>query len=116
MKTRIFAIMAGVLMLSFTSVQASNADEKKVTGISNYIENTVSYPVFAKVEGIKGTVNVLVKFDEKGDLQISQIWGSNKRLVSHVERQIKKLSKKEGTFKDFKNEKKLVRIKFNLAS
>lgn len=116
MKTKIFAIMASILLLSLSIVEARSTKEKKEKSYSNYIENVMPYPDFAQDQKIEGTVNVLVELDENNELQISQIWGSDIRLVKYVENRVKKFAKKHGPFYDLSNDSKLLKIKFNLIS
>lgn len=116
MKTKIFAIMASILLLSLSTVEAKSTKEKKEKSYSNYIENVMPYPDFAQDQKIEGIVNVLVELDENNELQISQIWGSDTRLVKYVETRVKKFAKKHGPFNDLRDDSKLLKIKFNLIS
>lgn len=106
--------MAGLLLLSLSAVEARSIDVKKEKSYSNYIEKAMRYPDFAQDEKIEGTVNVLVELNENNELQIAQIWGSDKRLVKYVESRLKRFAKKHGPFNDLNDESKLISIKFNL--
>ena len=116
MKTKIFALMAGILFLSLSSVEAKSPKEVSGQEFSKYIENSITYPDFAVDIKLQGTVNVVLELNEQNELQIAQIWGSDSRLVKYVERRIKRAAKKQGPVNDLSDEAKLVRIKFNLVS
>jgi spermidine/putrescine-binding protein len=115
MKTTIFAIIGGLMLLFATNVEAKKPDVKE-SNISNYIKNVVSYPSFAEDSKIEGVVNVAIELNEANELQVLQVWGTNPDLVKYVERRVKKMAKKHGPFSDLKDETKLVRVKFNLES
>ncbi|MDX9771371.1 MAG: hypothetical protein RBT19_13505 [Tenuifilaceae bacterium] len=115
MKTKMYAIIAGVMLLSFGTAEAKPADEKKEATISNFIENAVKYPQFAQEQKVEGVVNLVIEKNENQKLVIRQIWGSDPRLVKHVERQIKRNALKTAEYSKEDIGPRFVRIKFNLV-
>lgn len=116
MKTKLFALMAGILFLSFSAV-AKSPDVKSAKSArcyASYLECAINYPEFAQEQKIEGTVNVLVELDENNELKIAEIWGSDSGLVKYVERKVKRMAKKHGPFNDLSEDSKLIRVKFQL--
>ncbi len=114
MKTKIFALTI-CLFLMVGSAVAKQHEKKNARSITSYIENSIWYPTFANDQHLEGVVNLLVELNENKELEIAQIWGSDPRLVKYVERRVKKLAKRHGTF-DVQEEAKFIRIKFNLTT
>ncbi len=114
MKTKMLTIITGVMLMLFNAAEASPTNKKKEVRISNFIENAVNYPNFAKSQGVEGVVNVVVEKNSNQEIQILQIWGSDPRLVKHVENKIKSKSKNAKWLGHINGEPRFVRIRFNL--
>lgn len=115
MKTKMFAIIAGLVLLSFTNVDAKPADEKKEASVSTFIKKAVKYPNFAEEQKVEGIVNLVVITNEKQELEIQQIWGSDPKLVEHVVNEFERNAKKSRSIAKSQSEPQFVRIKFNLV-
>ena len=116
MKTKLFALTVGILLLAFSATEAKNPDVKSENCYSKYLEKEMSYPEYAMEQKIEGTVKVLVELDENKELKIAEIWGSDDGLVKYVERRVKKMAKKHGPFNNLTDNTKLICIKFELKS
>lgn len=115
MKTKMFAIILGMLLLSISSLQAKPKEEKKSSSVTEIIQKTINYPGFAQEQEIEGVVNMVVETNEKQEIKILQIWGSDQQLVKHVENKIAEQAVEKPQISDAKEGPKFVRIKFNIV-
>lgn len=115
MKTR-FLIATLLLTLAFGAIcQASSIKEKEVKDISNYLNRTIKYPVFAENKNIEGSVSLIVWVDENQKLQYSNIQGNDARFEKYVETWFKKMEQKPVKFDKNLGAKK-VKIDFKLIN
>lgn len=113
MRTKIFALLAVLILATVSLGYASSIKEKEVKNLSVYLNRTMKYPGFAECKGLEGNVSLIVRVDENHKLKVTGVKGSCCEFEKFVEEWFNDLAKKPVTFSDQIGIKK-VTINFKL--
>ncbi len=104
MKTHKMIISAAAIMIFFMAQSfafpTGTTSTNKSTQIQQYINKAITYPDFAKSNGLQGFVLVQYEINQAGNIKIDAINGSNKQLISYVQRQLSSLNVPMGAIRD----------------
>ncbi|MEI6852349.1 MAG: hypothetical protein WCL06_05880 [Bacteroidota bacterium] len=105
MKTKCKIISLIAIMIFFSAQSfASSADKtttsNKATQVQQYINKAITYPEFAKSNGLQGFVLVQYNVNDSGKIKIAAINGSNQQLMSYVQKQLGSLKVPLGEIRD----------------
>lgn len=96
-------LVAGIIFGLSGMVFASNGE----SAVDRILHKKISYPEALRAKGIEAKVNVRLKVNEQGKLEIISMDSDSKELKEAVERQVKQLK--------FKAEEQLIGSVFNYS-
>lgn len=94
------AIMIFFMAQSFASPTDKTTTTNNATQIQLYINKAIAYPEFAKNSGLQGFVLVQYNVNASGNIKIEAINGSNKQLMSYVQKQLSSINVPHGINRD----------------
>jgi hypothetical protein len=96
------ALLAIAIILAANIVFAADSPNKAKTKILNVIKREMQYPAFAKDKQIEDYVLVRLSVNEKGNINVKQIYSKNNELKAFVLKELESI-----VIKDFTTEQTL---------